>query len=69
MRSAGRDFMNPILIRIPAFAMALGIFSTLGACNKPTSGSNTSEFREGNSGATSETIRKDTPIDSAKPDK
>jgi hypothetical protein len=36
----------------------------LSSCNKPTSGQNTTEYRDGNSGATSETIKKDTPLDS-----
>ena len=32
---------------------------TISSCNKPTSGQNTSEYRDGGSGATSGTIIKD----------
>lgn len=34
------------------------------SCNKPTRGQNTSEYRDGNSGANTQTIEEDTPIDS-----
>lgn len=34
------------------------------SCDKPTSGQNTTEYRDGNSGATSTTVEKDTKFDS-----
>ena len=50
--------MNPILIpRTTMFAM-LTFFTALMSCNKPTSGSNNSEYREGGSGANTDTIEK-----------
>ena len=55
--------MNPILFRS---SMCLGVVLSLpffGSCNseKPTSGSNNSEYRDGKSGATPETMRKEGP--------
>ena len=51
--------MNPIFIpRTTMFAM-LTFFTALVSCNKPTSGSNNEEYREGRSGATSDTIKKE----------
>ena len=51
--------MNPILIpRTTMFAM-LSFFTALASCNKPTSGSNNTEYREGGSGANTETIKKE----------
>jgi hypothetical protein len=51
--------MNPKLIRAVVLCGALASIAVLTSCDdKPTTGSNTSEYREGVSGASSGTIRK-----------
>ncbi|MBX3740281.1 MAG: hypothetical protein KF712_04775 [Akkermansiaceae bacterium] len=62
--------MNPLVISIGSIAIA----ASLSSCDrKPSTGTNTSEYREGKSGATSATIQNDktdnpTPYPAAKED-
>lgn len=54
------------LMKTPIVIITAGMSFILCSCDKPTSGQNTSEYRDGNSGASSQTIEKDTSLDSTK---
>ncbi len=58
--------MTPVIVRVHLITLIFGAIATTVGCNKPTSGQNTSEYREGQSGANSTTVSEDTPLDSTK---
>jgi hypothetical protein len=60
--------MNPLFIPRTTMFASLTFFAALVSCNKPTSGSNNQEYREGGSGATSDTIKKEGPGDAISAD-
>lgn len=46
--------------------LSAGVACMLSSCDKPTSGQNTTEYRDGNSGATPSTVENETKVDSTK---
>jgi hypothetical protein len=48
------------------FIIAAGITCALSSCDKPTSGQNTRDYRDGNSGAAPSTVEGETILDSTK---
>jgi hypothetical protein len=61
--------MRRKFIHLAVAVMATCCIPLFASCKKPTSGQHTSEYRKGQSGATSSTIEKETSLDSPKDEK